>query len=72
MRTALFICHVECLQASLLQDLNRRNDYEGVIRLYESGQLATTEAATGEYVKALVRVDRLDSTALLRTLQVRI
>ena len=57
-------------QAGILQDLNRRSDPEAVIRLYESGQIATTEAATGEYVKALVRVDRLDSSSLLRTLQV--
>ena len=57
-------------QAGLLQGLNRRSDPETVIRLYESGRLASSEAATGEYVKALVRVDRLDSSALLRTLQV--
>lgn len=68
----LAVCQARApfLQAGYLQELNRRADPEAAIRLFESGQVATTEASTGEYVKALVKVDRLDSSALLRTLQV--
>ena len=42
-----------------------------MIRAFEGGHVATTEAALGEYVKALALVDRLDNTALLQTLSVR-
>ena len=41
------------------------------MRAFESGQLAGSEAMLGEYVKALVAVDRLDTSSLIRTLQVR-
>lgn len=41
-----------------------------MIRAFESGQLAVTDATLSEYVKALVKVDRLDGSQLLRTLQV--
>ena len=43
-----------------------------MIRAFEGGHVATTEAALGEYVKALALVDRLDNTALLQTLSVRL
>ncbi|KAK9846627.1 hypothetical protein WJX81_007919 [Elliptochloris bilobata] len=56
-------------QASFLRDLNRRGDHEAVVQAFESGQLASSEAALGEYVKALVAVDRLDTSSLIRTLQ---
>lgn len=59
------------LQVRHLQNLNLRNDPEAVIRAYESGQIASNSGSLGEYVKALVKVDRLDHTALSSTLQVR-
>ena len=59
------------MQAAHLRDLNRRGDAEAVIRLYESGALQSTEAATGEYIKALVNVERLDTSRLMGTIQVR-
>ena len=55
-------------QTAHLRDLNRRSP-EKVVTLYESGAVAATEANLGEYLKALVRVDRLSDSALLRTLQ---
>ena len=59
------------LQADYLRSLNRRGEPDAVIRAFEGGHVATTEAALGEYVKALALVDRLDNTALLQTLSVR-
>ncbi|EIE25196.1 ATP-dependent metallopeptidase Hfl [Coccomyxa subellipsoidea C-169] len=56
-------------QASYLRELNRRGDSEAVVRIFESGQAASNEATLGEYVKALVAVDRLDTSSLIRTLQ---
>lgn len=53
-----------------MRSLNARGDAEAVIRAFENGYVASTEAVLGEYVKALAIVDRLDSSALLRTLQV--
>ena len=41
-----------------------------MIRAFEGGFVATSEAALGEYVRARALVDRLDSSAVLRTLQV--
>jgi len=41
------------------------------VQAFESGQLSSSEAALGEYVKALVAVDRLDTSSLIRTLQAR-
>ncbi len=52
-----------------LRALNKQNNPEAVIAAYESGSVASSEAALGEYVKALVRVDRLDSGALMHTMQ---
>ena len=40
------------------------------MRIFEGGQVASSEATLGEYVKALVAVDRLDTSSLIRTLQV--
>ena len=58
------------LQANYLRQLNQRGDAEAVIRQFEGGRVTSTEATLGEYVKALVKVDRLDSSALVHTLQV--
>ena len=55
-------------QARHLRDLNRASP-ETVVELYEAGKVAATEANLAEYLKALVRVDRLNASALLRTLQ---
>ncbi|KAJ6743429.1 ATP-DEPENDENT ZINC METALLOPROTEASE FTSH 4 MITOCHONDRIAL-LIKE [Salix viminalis] len=47
-----------------------RHDPEAVIRLFESQpSLHGNPSALSEYVKALVRVDRLDDSELLKTLQ---
>ena len=56
-------------QAAHLRDLNRASQPEKVVQLYESGAVAASEANLSEYLKALVRVDRLNESALLRTLQ---
>lgn len=53
----------------MLRQLNRNGQPEAVVGWFESGQLAASEAAVGEYVKALVRLDKLDNTRLLSTLQ---
>lgn len=56
-------------QVQLLRELNRV-DPESVIRWFESRPLPQhSSAAMAEYVKALVKVDRLDESALLKTLQ---
>jgi len=39
-----------------------------VIREFESGRLVSNEATLGEYVKALVKMDRLDGSMLMNTL----
>ena len=67
---ALWHIKTGSLQANFLRDLNRRGDHEAVVRAFESGQLASSEAMLSEYVKALVAVDRLDTSSLIRTLQV--
>ncbi|KAK9102570.1 hypothetical protein Sjap_019824 [Stephania japonica] len=55
---------------ALLKELYRRNDPEAVIRLFESQpSLQSNPSAVAEYVKALVKVERLDESELLRTLQ---
>ncbi|XXG48306.1 hypothetical protein AAC387_Pa02g2796 [Persea americana] len=55
---------------TLMKELYRRNDPEGVIKLFESQPLLHSNAsALAEYVKALVKVDRLDQSSLLKTLQ---
>lgn len=54
-------------QAAQLRALNRRSPEE-VIRAFESGSVSSTEASLCEYVKALVKVDRLDGSQLAATL----
>ncbi|KAK9079855.1 hypothetical protein SSX86_001528 [Deinandra increscens subsp. villosa] len=56
--------------ASYFRELYHRNDPEAIIRLFESQpSMHSNPAALKEYVKALVKVDRLDESELLRTLQ---
>lgn len=58
------------MDADYLRELAQRNDPEAVIRLFESQpSLHNSQSALAEYVKALVKVDRLDASELLRTLQ---
>ncbi|KAF5726157.1 ATP-dependent zinc metalloprotease FTSH 4 mitochondrial isoform X2 [Tripterygium wilfordii] len=53
-----------------LKELNHENDPEEVIRLFlRQKSLHSNPSALSEYVKALVRVNRLDDSALLKTLQ---
>ncbi|KAK0571060.1 hypothetical protein LWI29_010434 [Acer saccharum] len=60
----------EASEVAHLRELYRRNDPEAVIRLFESQpSLHHNQSALSEYVKALVRVDRLDDSELLKTLQ---
>jgi ATP-dependent metalloprotease len=56
-------------ESSLLKEIYR-SDPEKVIRIFESQpSLHSSPSALSEYVKALVKVDRLDESSLLRTLQ---
>ena len=56
--------------AVYLRELYHRNDPEAVIRLFESQpSLHSNPSALAEYVRALVKVDRLDDSELLKTLQ---
>ncbi|KAG8381809.1 hypothetical protein BUALT_Bualt05G0011300 [Buddleja alternifolia] len=56
--------------AAYLKELYHRNDPEAVIRLFESQpSLHSNQSALAEYVKALVKVDRLDESELLKTLR---
>ncbi|KAJ0964566.1 hypothetical protein J5N97_025704 [Dioscorea zingiberensis] len=56
-------------EVSLLRELYR-SDPESVIRIFESQpSLHTNPSALAEYVKALIKVDRLDESPLLKTLQ---
>ncbi|KAF5797849.1 putative peptidase M41, AAA+ ATPase domain, ATPase, AAA-type, core, peptidase, FtsH [Helianthus annuus] len=56
--------------ASSFRELYHRNDPEAVIRLFESQpSMHSNPAALKEYVKALVKADRLDESELLKTLQ---
>ncbi|KAL7164574.1 hypothetical protein ACSBR2_040470 [Camellia fascicularis] len=53
-----------------LKELYHRNDPEAVVRLFESQpSFHSNPSAIAEYVKALVKVDRLDESELLKTLQ---
>jgi len=55
-------------QAILLKELNKI-DPKGVIHWFESRPLGTQSSiALGEYIKALVKIDRLDESPLLKTL----
>mmetsp|Transcript_34495 Transcript_34495/g.41696 ORF Transcript_34495/g.41696 Transcript_34495/m.41696 type:complete len:692 (-) Transcript_34495:365-2440(-) len=51
-----------------LKELVRQNPEE-LIRLYETGKIPPSEANLAEYVKALVKVDRLDGSQMMATLQ---
>ncbi|XP_057432062.1 ATP-dependent zinc metalloprotease FTSH 4, mitochondrial-like [Lotus japonicus] len=52
-----------------LKELNHRNDAEAVIRAFEcQPSLHANPSAVSEYVKALVKVDSLDESELLKTL----
>lgn len=60
----------EAIEVAHLKELHHRNDPESVIRLFESQpSLHSSPSALSEYVKALVKVDRLDESELLKTLQ---
>lgn len=60
----------EAIEVSHLKELYHRNDPEAVIRVFESQpSLHTNPSALSEYVKALVKVDRLDEGELLKTLR---
>ncbi|KAE8654609.1 ATP-dependent zinc metalloprotease FTSH 4 [Hibiscus syriacus] len=51
----------EASEAALLRELYHKNDPEAVIRLFETQpSLHSNRSALSEYVKALVKVDRLD------------
>ncbi|KAL5228701.1 hypothetical protein ABZP36_016966 [Zizania latifolia] len=56
-------------EASLLKEIYR-SDPERIIEIFESHpSLCSNPSALSEYLKALVKVDRLDDITLLRTLQ---
>lgn len=56
-------------EASMLKEIYR-SDPERVIKIFESQPLLhSNPSALSEYVKALVKVDRLDDSTLLKTLQ---
>ncbi|MED6224048.1 ATP-dependent zinc metalloprotease FTSH 4, mitochondrial [Stylosanthes scabra] len=60
----------EASEVAHLKELYLRNDPEAVIRAFESQpSLQTNPSALSEYIKALVKVDRLDESELLTTLQ---
>lgn len=46
-----------------------KRDPELAIRMFERGEILQTEATLAEYVKALVKVDRLDQSKLMSHLQ---
>jgi len=64
-----FQTHANRNESEFLHNLNKRGDPESVIGHFESGRIAPTEEAVSEYVKALATLDRLDKSALLKTLQ---
>lgn len=60
----------EATEVAHLKELYHRNDPEAVIRLFESQpSLHSNPSAVAEYVKALVKVGRLDDSELVKTLQ---
>ncbi|XP_027333819.1 ATP-dependent zinc metalloprotease FTSH 4, mitochondrial-like isoform X2 [Abrus precatorius] len=60
----------EASEVAFLKELHLQNDPEAVIRIFESQRsLQTNPSALSEYVKALVKVDRLDESELLKTLK---
>ncbi|KAM7256410.1 hypothetical protein ACFE04_012151 [Oxalis oulophora] len=60
----------EAGEVAYLRELYHRNDPEAVIRAFESQpSLHSSNSALAEYIKALVKVDRLEESELLKTLQ---
>lgn len=60
----------EATEVAYLKELYHQNDPEAVIRVFESQpSLHNSPSALSEYVKALVKVDRLDESELLKTLR---
>ncbi|KAG5098739.1 hypothetical protein JHK82_048593 [Glycine max] len=60
----------EASEVAYLKELYHQNDPEAVIRVFESQpSLHNSPSALSEYVKALVKVDRLDESQLLKTLR---
>ncbi|CAH8341804.1 unnamed protein product [Eruca vesicaria subsp. sativa] len=60
----------EFSEVAQLRELVRRNDPEAVIRIFETTpSMHANPSALTEYIKALVKVDRLDNSELVRTLQ---
>ncbi|GMH41553.1 hypothetical protein BSKO_09463 [Bryopsis sp. KO-2023] len=55
-------------QVEFLKDLNLRGRVEDVVHHFEGGKIATSEGSVAEYVKALVKMDRLDKSQLLATI----
>jgi hypothetical protein len=53
----------------MLRRLNRTGRHESVVQAFEAGAVQNTEATFGEYVKALVKLDSLDSSRMYSTLQ---
>ncbi|MED6122916.1 ATP-dependent zinc metalloprotease FTSH 4, mitochondrial [Stylosanthes scabra] len=60
----------EASEVAYLKELYHHKDPEAVIRAFESQpSLHTNPSAISEYIKALVKVDRLDESELLTTLR---
>ena len=56
-------------QARYVRELNQSGRYDAVVQLWESGRLMHPDSVFSEYVIALARMDRLDNSSLLQTLQ---
>lgn len=70
--SALSLATPPSLQVEQLRALNRSGASEAVVAQVESGRLGMTEEVLGEYIKALVRLDRMDNSRLVSLLQVRL
>jgi hypothetical protein len=53
----------------MLRRLNRSGRHEQVVQAFETGAVQNSGETFGEYVKALVKLDSLDSGRLYSTLQ---
>jgi ATP-dependent metalloprotease len=57
-------------EASLLKQIYKSSDPERVVQIFERHpSLHSNSAALSEYIKALVSLDRLEDSPLLKTLQ---
>ena len=56
-------------QHQYVKELMRRGQHDAVVSLWEGGRLVAPEGVFAEYVTALARLERLDSTALMDTLR---